>query len=406
MAFGPFKRLDWQADRNLYVLWFAQFVAMIGMSACIPFLPLFVIELGVAKSDAPLWSGLITAAPFVFSSLLTPLWGALGDRYGQKLMVVRAILGLGIAMTLMGLSTNVWMLLSLRIFQGAASGFVASNNAFISAQTPAVRVGFALATLQTSISAGNILGPLVGGTISDALGFRSVFWFVGAMCLISMFIVMRYVHEDKGLSSPRSSRVGKNITMAFNNKHIRTLLITLFIAQSAIVLTTPIFPYYLEQLGAPKELLSTLTGMIVSIVGVCVIISAPWWGRRSDRVGYTNTVKIAAAVVSIGMLLQVFVPSFYYLFPLRIIIGLSVGAILPLSYAELARRAPDGRKGGIMGLASSATLLGNLTGPLICAAIATNLPLEYTFVASALLMALVIAFTKYSEAKNVTAISV
>lgn len=392
-----FRKSD---DKNLYVLWFAQFVAMIGMSACIPFLPLFVLDLGVAKQDAPLWSGLITAAPFVFSTLLTPLWGSLGDRYGQKLMVVRAILGLGIAMTLMGFSTNVWMLLGLRVFQGAASGFVASNNAFVSAQTPAIRVGFALATLQTSISAGNILGPLIGGTISDALGFRSVFWFVGAMCLMSTFIVMRFVHENKGLASPRSSRVGKNISMAFGNTQIRTLLITLFIAQSAIVLTTPIFPYYLEQLGAPKEVLSTLTGLIVSLVGICVIISAPWWGKRSDNVGYNSTVKIAAAIVSVGMLLQVFVPSFYYLFPLRIIIGLAVGAILPLSYAELARRAPDGRKGGIMGLASSATLLGNLVGPLLCALIATNLPLEYTFATSALLMAVVVVITKYRASRH------
>ncbi len=56
----------WQ--RNQLVLWISQFIAMIGMSACIPFLPLFVLELGVAKEDAALWSGVITAAPFVMSA--------------------------------------------------------------------------------------------------------------------------------------------------------------------------------------------------------------------------------------------------------------------------------------------------------------------------------------------------
>lgn len=95
-------------ERNLVVIWIAQFIAMIGMSACIPFLPLYVRELGVAAEDAAMWSGIIAAAPFVLSSLLTPVWGALGDRYGQKTMVMRAILGLGIAMTLMGFAPNIW----------------------------------------------------------------------------------------------------------------------------------------------------------------------------------------------------------------------------------------------------------------------------------------------------------
>ena len=76
----------WQ--RNLLVLWLAQFIAMIGMSAYIPFLLLFVLKLGVAKEDATLWSGVITAAPFLMPALLTPLWGVVGDTYGQKSMVV------------------------------------------------------------------------------------------------------------------------------------------------------------------------------------------------------------------------------------------------------------------------------------------------------------------------------
>lgn len=374
----------WQ--RNLLVLWFAQFIAMVGMSACIPFLPLFVRDLGVAQEDAALWSGIITAAPFVMSSLLTPLWGSLGDKYGQKSMVVRGILGLGIAMTLMGFSNSIWMLLALRIFQGAASGFVASNNAFVSVQTPPEKVGVALGTLQTSISAGNIMGPLVGGVISDAIGFRPVFFFVGVMCAISLVILIYKLREERTAASSRGARVLGNVRVAWRSANIRSLLIMVMMVQTAIVMATPIFPYYLEQLGAPTSMLSTLAGIVVSIVGVCTIISAPWWGNRSDTFGFRTTMIIAGSIVGVGMILQAIVPSYEWLFPVRTMMGLAVGALLPLMYSELSRNAPSGRKGGIMGLASSATLLGNLTGPLICSAIATQLPLQWVFVASALTM--------------------
>lgn len=373
--------------RNLLVLWFAQFIAMVGMSACIPFLPLFIHELGVADKDANLWSGLITAAPFIMSSMLTPVWGAMGDKYGQKSMVVRAIFGLGITMTLMGFSTNVWMLFVLRIIQGAASGFVASNNSFVSAQSPPERVGYSLATLQTSIAAGNIIGPLVGGTISDAFGMRTVFWFVGVMCAVSLFIVVRRVHEDRTVRAPRPGRVLGNIGLAVRNPSLRTLLVIMLISQTAIVLPSPIFPYYIAELGAPRAILSTLAGAIVSMVGLCSIVSAQWWGVRSDTMGFRSTMMIAGSIVGAGMFAQAFVPSYQWLFPVRIVIGLAVGAILPLLYGELTRRSPQGRRGGIMGLASSATLMGNLIGPLVCSAITMALPLKWTFVVSAIVMA-------------------
>ncbi|MBC8124367.1 MAG: MFS transporter [Candidatus Kapabacteria bacterium] len=378
----------WQ--RNLLVLWIAQFIAMIGMSACIPFLPLFVLELGVAKEDAALWSGIFTAAPFVMSALLTPLWGVLGDKYGQKSMVVRGVLGLGIAMTLMGLSTNIWMLLGLRIFQGAASGFVASNNAFVSAQTPSEKVGVSLGTLVTSISAGNIIGPLIGGVISDALGFRPVFFFVGVMCAASLVILIVKLREERTTVSTRGARVMGNVRVAMRSPQLRSVLIMIILSQTAIVLATPIFPFYLEELGAPTSMLSTLAGLVVSIVGVCTIISAPWWGARSDRYGFRKTVIVAGSVVAIGMLMQAAVPSYEWLFPVRTMMGLAVGALLPLMYSELSRNAPAGRKGGVMGLASSATLLGNLAGPLICSAIAMQFPLRWVFVASTCVMMLAV----------------
>jgi len=382
------EREPW--ERNLVVLWVAQLIAMIGMSACIPFLPLFVRDLGVPAHEAAMWSGIIAAAPFVFSSLLTPVWGALGDRYGQKTMVMRAILGLGIAMTLMGFAPNIWWLLGLRIFQGAASGFIAASNAFVSTQTPLEKTGVALGTIQTSISAGNIIGPLIGGVISDVIGFRSVFFFVGAMCLSSLYIIWKHLTEQQRSEQRTTTRVRGNIALVMQSQQLRVLLVMILLSQIALVLPSPIFPYYLEELGAPRTLLSTLSGVVVSIVGLTTIISAPWWGKRGDRLGFRSTLFAAGSIICGGMLVQSIVPSYGWLIPLRACIGLASGAMLPMMYSELTRNAPAGSTGGIMGLASSSALIGNLVGPLACSMIASSIELEWIFVTSSLVMASVV----------------
>ena len=382
----------WQ--RNLIVLWFAQFVAMIGMSAVLPFLPLYVRELGVPQQDAAFWSGLINAAPFITSSIMTPMWGAMGDRFGQKTMVIRAVIGLGLTVALMGFAPNVWVLFILRLLQGAASGFIAANNAFVSTQTPTEHAGMALSTLQTSVAAGTVVGPLIGGAISDAAGANVVFFVVGGLCAISSYILWSKLVEERVAVTGHPPRVLRNMRIVVREPMLRYLLLTLFIVQTALMLPSPIYPYYIAELGAPSYVLSSITGTIVSLVGIMSVISGPWWGARSDRLGFRPTMMAAAGVVAIGMLAQAFVPSYHWLFPIRAIMGIATGALQPLVFGELTRRAPAGRKGGIMGMASSATLAGNLTGPLMCAALAPWMPHWMLFVVSAISMASIVLIAR------------
>lgn len=106
------------------------------------------------------------------------------------------------------------------------------------------------------------------------------------------------------------------------------------------------------------------------------------------------TIAVAGSIVVVGMVLQSVVPTYEWHFPVPAMMGLAVDTMLPTMYGELSRNAPSGRKGGIMGLASSATLIGNLIGPLAYSAIATNLPLRWVFVVGAMVMALVVAINR------------
>ncbi|MCI0450167.1 MAG: MFS transporter [Chlorobi bacterium] len=156
--------LGWR--KNLYIIWFAQLIAMIGMSMVIPFLPLFVKELGVTETaEVKRWSGLVVSGVFITAFIAIPFWGWLGDRVGKKKMVLRAILGLAVSQFLIGLSQDVVQLFIFRMLQGALSGFIAAALALVSSNTPKEKSGFAIGFLASSTAAGNLLGPFIGGML-------------------------------------------------------------------------------------------------------------------------------------------------------------------------------------------------------------------------------------------------
>jgi MFS family permease len=377
--------------RNLYILCLAQFIAMVGMSSCVPFLPLYVRKLGITDlSEAQVWSSLVLAGPYFLATFAVPFWGVLGDRYGKKLMVIRAIFGLAVAMTLMGFSQNVYQLFTLRVIQGGVSGFIAAALAFVSANTPEEHSGYAIGMLQSSTSAGNIVGPFFGGILSDVVGMRNVFFVVGFFCILSGFTIIKFV-KDNSTQAPDKTKtsVCGNLKYLRHNPVLLSIIIIIVISQGGSVFANPVFPYFVEKLGAPQETLSTITGIMVGIIGVFSVLFAPFWGKRSDKKDYKKTLKVATIISGIAMLLHLLAPEWGYLIPLRIIIGIFFAAIVPTLLSALSKQSPPEIKGGMMGLASSAQFLGVLSSYLFCGVVATGFGMEACFIVSGILLLIV-----------------
>jgi DHA1 family multidrug resistance protein-like MFS transporter len=362
---------------------------MVGMNLVVPFLPFFVRELGVREeSDVALWSGVAFAATFLSAFVATPFWGTLGDRYGRKAMVVRAIFGLAVSQVFIGLSQNVYQLVAFRLLQGAISGFIASSLALVSAETPKNKIGYALGILQSSTASGMVLGPFVGGLLADMIGYRSIFFITALLCAAGGIVVLLMVQETLPRTwSAEKGTVAANIRLMFTHRQLRIAGIALVVAQAAVLMIEPIFALFIEGFNTETEYLSTLTGAILSVAGVFMIVSAPWWGKRSDRQGHKKNLTLALSGVSAAYLGHIFVKSLILLGFLRAFFGFSRGAVLPGLYALVSIHSPADRRGGMMAIASSLTLLGNTIGPVLGGFAASRFGIRPTFImASSILL--------------------
>ena len=168
--------------RNLRVLAVAVFIAGIAFSEVMPFLPLYISTLGhFSHQQLNMWAGLVFSGIYFVSAFVSPWWGKLADKKGRKLMILRASLGMSIVLAAMGLVTNVWQLFFLRMTQGFFAGFVSNSNALIATETPKEKSGQALGTMASSFTAGNLLGPFVGGALASIFSYRVAFFITGLL---------------------------------------------------------------------------------------------------------------------------------------------------------------------------------------------------------------------------------
>ncbi len=355
--------INWK--KNLYIMWICQFLAMVGMSSIVPFLPLFVRELGVTSiQETSKWSGLVFAGPFFVSLFLSSLWGNLGDKYGRKLMTIRATFGLAIAQIIIGFSTDINQLFIGRLLQGGLSGFLPAAMALIASNTPEEKTGYALGILQSSTAAGTVLGPLFGGLISDFLSFRAVFFVVAGLLALVGFAIIFFVKEEKRDESKETISIIDNWKYVLSNKKFLIPSILIMLTSLGISFVRPIFVLFVETLEINQNYLPTITGALYSIVGVFSVFSAYWWGKRSEKIGLKKSVVIASIITGLMYLLHSVIINPYYLIPVRTLLGFGYGALMPLLFTRISNNVAKERRGGVMGVGSSFQVMGNLIGPL------------------------------------------
>jgi MFS transporter, DHA1 family, multidrug resistance protein len=378
--------------RNLYTLWAAEFLAALGMSFVIPFLPFFIRELGVKEvHEVERWAGLIFAGPFISAVFFTSFWGWLGDRYGRRLILIRALFCYAAVAFLIAYVRTVQELFFLRILQGAVSGYIAATLAIVATITPRERMGYAMGFLQTSLTTGSIIGPFIGGILADVVGYRHIFFIMAGFGTAAGFLVIFLVDEpNRSPEQAKSTNLLSNYRFVFRSPVLLALFISSIIIQTGIMSIQPVLSLFVESLWAKTEYLATIAGAVFAVTGLASLIASPYWGKRGDRIGFKKVLTFNLLGTAATFAPHAFVQQAYQLLILRFVHGLFVGGVLPALYTLTSLNIPEERRGGIIGIVRSGILIGNIFGPISGGFLASTIGMRPLFIGTAAILALVV----------------
>lgn len=352
--------------RTYWVVWLANLVTAVGMMSFLVFFPSHLATLGVTADKIPMWTGLIFGAAPLVASVMTPIWSALGDRYGRRLMTIRAMLAITVFVGAMAFATQPWHLLLLRLGQGCFSGFIAPSITLVSVAAPRDRQGLVAGSLQTAMAMGAIIGPLLGAYVLREHGLETIFKGVAAASLFSALLVGLFAEErasDRRKVEQGVSPLGilkeslADLRDVWRNSRMRDALTLLFWMILAAGATNPLMVLYVEELGGTPDNTNMITGALMSAYAVANLIAMPLWGHRGDRVGHAPVLRYCALLAAIALGLNALATNIAMLFVVRILLAVSLAGSSPLSYGLAAVEVSVDRRGGAMGAVFSARTL-------------------------------------------------
>lgn len=385
------------------VAWLGNFFTGVSFSLVMPFMALYVEELGAPKNRVEWYAGLAVSLSALASALVAPVWGRLADRYGRKPMMIRASLVMTFTMGGLAFVPNVFWLLLLRVLNGLFSGYVPNSTALIASQAPRQHSGYALGTLATGVTAGSLIGPLLGGFLADLLGIRQVFLLVGFILLICNLMTVFFVKEDFQPMEKSDVMPTRQVLKKVKDRQVLLgLFVTSMIIQISAQSVAPILSLYIRHLGQ-RENLMFVSGLIVSAMGFSSMMSSSTLGKIGDKLG-NHRLLLLALFYSFSMyILCALSQSPLQLGIVRFLYGFGTGALMPSINSLLTKITPREGISRIFSYNQMFSNIGQVLGPFIGSAVATSLGYRSVFYVTSLIVFtnFVWSFTNFRKYLNV-----
>jgi len=367
--------------KNLVAVWLSQFLSISGFSLALPFAPFFIQQLGVTDPDAvKFWAAVATSATAWSVAFAAPIWGILADRYGRKIMLLRANFCAMAILFAMGFSPNVHTFVVLKLLQGLFTGTINAAMTVIATCAPQERQGMALGTLSTAVFAGSLFGPTVGGILAEEVGYRNAFMLSSVLLLAAGIIVLLAVREDFVPPDTPAARVSVPLRarMAGFGPGF-PILVLIFMMAIARTFDQPILPLFVQEILGSLEGASRWTGMLNGTGALGAMLAGFLLGRLADRIAPPFIGKMSAAAAGVFMGITGLFPVFAVLFPARFLLAFCAGGLDPVFMVWLSKVTPSARRGTTFGWAVTARSIGWGLAPILSATIAVVLDIRYVY---------------------------
>ncbi|RPI86653.1 MAG: MFS transporter [Chloroflexi bacterium] len=373
------------------ILGFTLLVVMLGYGMVLPVMPFYIESLGAGGREL----GWLMATYSLMQLICAPLWGMLSDRIGRKPVLTVGVLGYAITLLIFGLSTQFWMLFVARSLSGIlSSATMPTAMAYIGENSPEGERSKGMGQLGAAMGVGVIIGPLLGGILSE--NSLSLPFFAGSAIAFLAFLLVIFIlpeSQHRKQSSGKNTFIPRDAIKGLFLGPAGLLLLLVFIMSFGLTSFQGITGLYVVDKFAfePKQV-----GVIWMVMAVMAIVAQGLMvGPLTKRFGEMTLIRAGlagGAMGFVGMSLAVnYLTTLFALGFFTLMLSLSGPALNSLmsSYAE-------GNQGTVMGMNSAVNSMGRVVGPL-WAGYLYDINLEYPYFSSAgtLVVGLFVSFLQF-----------
>jgi MFS transporter, DHA1 family, multidrug resistance protein len=343
--------------RNVLFISFSQFGSAVAFNFVYVFLPFYISGLSHYSTGATLlWTGAIMGSTGTCLAFTAPGWGSLTHRFSPKMLYILGMVSQSLLLLLMGFSTNLYILLVLRILQGAFGGVSTTGLIIVSISSAPDKRAFNLGMFQSSLSLGQLIGPPLGTAAVTALGYT---WgFAGGSLILFAASIFCYFYVS---DVPPLSREMRSSVWSALDKRTITAWVLCAVATVHLVFLPSIFPLVFRKFGLDKALALKWAGWVVMLYTCTAVIGTYAWSflaRKSGVKKILNFLLLSGAVLPVLLVFAHDIVSFTVIVMLEI--GM-VAAIIPLTISIFAAEP----KGNIIGFINAARFVAMAVAPML-----------------------------------------
>ena len=382
---------------NLLLLWLSQILVVVGYAAAMPFIPLFISERYGITDEGTLglivaWFHFVSTGSF---AVMAPIWGRLADRYGRKIMLLRACFMDAFIFPLMVYSPNLTVLFILRILASMFTGTTSAAQPLIVSGTPKEHHGFALGLLSTALWSGNMLGYLFGGLIVHQFGFTAAFMFCGFTYLLSGIIVL-FVHEDfKPVAKREKQSGGGLLSLGSSVWLVLSLLLLLGFIR---YFETPYLPQLAKRIVGEKTA-AFWTGNVSAAAALGGVLAGAICGYLADKLSPNKIIVPALLVGGAAVFWQASATTIASVIVARFVAYLAVGGIAPIFLTLITKITDKEKQGLVFGLNTTAENVGIMLSTLFSGGVIYYTGVQGVFQTTALLYFAFIPYVIFANTK-------
>ena len=376
-----------QGRRNILAAATAGCIGFTGFTLVMPFLPLYIRELGTRDvGEIAMWTGLTLGATPTVTAISAPLWGRVGDKYGSKVLVLRSLAAFIVTKAAMAFVTAPWQLFALRALLGVFAGYGALTMSMAAQSAPRDKMAQAIGMVQTGHRLGPAIGPVIGGILAPLVGLRNAFLVAAAFYALAMLlIIVVYKEPPLGAASAKVRGGWEVFSQLLRLPGFLLALFVIFGLQTVDRSFGPVLPLFVQQVGVDETRVAFVAGVLFSLGAISAALGSQLGPRLLDRYSAKVVLVMGALTAAAALGAIVAAPSIWILGLAIVIAGIAMGAGTTTIYAVAGGLLPAGAHATGFGVMTTASLLGLAVSPVAAGFIGAA-GLRIVFVADVILL--------------------